>query len=179
MLRKAGAMTHGPWPTEAQIKELALPDGFARGREYFERGAVTHVTRRGAELADSLRQHGLLQPVVVRRRGRSYELIAGHHRYQAAQRLGWTDTSGKMTRSSSAISSGQLLSRASSASDRNRTGMRHAIRDDQRRTRPAARTAAHRPRGIDQRLHKFRLTRRAWWRARRPRRRMQLIRIPT
>lgn len=32
---------------------------------------------------------------------------------------------------------------------------------------------------IDQRLHKFRLTRRAWSRARRPRRRMQLIGIPT
>jgi len=44
-----------------------------------------------AELADSLREHGLLQPVVVRRRGRGYELIAGHRRYQAAQRLGWTE----------------------------------------------------------------------------------------
>ncbi|UCN07166.1 hypothetical protein LFT51_29150 (plasmid) [Mycobacterium intracellulare subsp. chimaera] len=38
-------------------------------------------------------------------------------------------------RSYSAISSGQLLNLASSASDRNRTGIRHAIRDHQCRTR--------------------------------------------
>ncbi len=50
MLRNTGAMTRGAWPTEAQIRELALPDGFERGREYFERGAVTRVTRRDAEL---------------------------------------------------------------------------------------------------------------------------------
>jgi len=43
------------------------------------------------ELAESLRSHGLLQPVVVRRRGHGYELIAGHRRFQAAQRLGWTE----------------------------------------------------------------------------------------
>lgn len=36
--------------TEMQIRELALPEAFARGREYFARGAVTHLTRRGAEL---------------------------------------------------------------------------------------------------------------------------------
>jgi len=36
--------------TEAQIREFALPEAFARGREYFDHGAVTHVTRRGAEL---------------------------------------------------------------------------------------------------------------------------------
>jgi len=42
------------------------------------------------ELADSLRAHGLLQPIVVRRHGAGYELIAGHRRYQAAHHLGWT-----------------------------------------------------------------------------------------
>jgi len=36
--------------TEAQIRELALPEAFARGREYWKRGAVTQVTQRGAEL---------------------------------------------------------------------------------------------------------------------------------
>jgi ParB family chromosome partitioning protein len=44
-----------------------------------------------AELADSLRAHGLLQPVVVRRRGAAYELIAGHRRLEAAKLLGWTE----------------------------------------------------------------------------------------
>jgi ParB family transcriptional regulator, chromosome partitioning protein len=42
------------------------------------------------ELADSLREHGLLQPVVVRRNRAGYELIAGHRRLQAAKVLGWT-----------------------------------------------------------------------------------------
>lgn len=41
------------------------------------------------ELAESLRAHGLLQPVIVRPRARFYELIAGHRRLAAAQRLGW------------------------------------------------------------------------------------------
>jgi ParB/RepB/Spo0J family partition protein len=44
-----------------------------------------------AELADSLRAHGLLQPVVVRRRKDGYELIAGHRRVEAAKQLGWTE----------------------------------------------------------------------------------------
>src|SRR5439155_2835876 len=38
-----------------------------------------------AELADSLRAHGLLQPVVVRPSGAGYELIAGHRRLEAAK----------------------------------------------------------------------------------------------
>ena len=50
MRRTAGAMASAPGVTEAQIREFALPETFARGREYFESGAVTHLTRRGAEL---------------------------------------------------------------------------------------------------------------------------------
>jgi len=44
-----------------------------------------------AELADSLRAHGLLQPVVVRRQDVGYELIAGHRRLEAAKKLEWTE----------------------------------------------------------------------------------------
>ena len=43
-------MASAPGLTEAQIRELALPETFARGREYFESGAVTHLSRRGADL---------------------------------------------------------------------------------------------------------------------------------
>src|SRR5258707_15899848 len=43
------------------------------------------------ELAGSLREHGLLQPIVVRRTGAGYELIAGHRRLEAAKTLGWTE----------------------------------------------------------------------------------------
>ena len=38
-----------------------------------------------SELADSIRQHGILQPLSVRRMGTGYELIAGERRLRAAQ----------------------------------------------------------------------------------------------
>jgi ParB family chromosome partitioning protein len=41
------------------------------------------------ELAESLRSHGLVQPIVVRARGDRYQLIAGQRRLAAARRLGW------------------------------------------------------------------------------------------
>jgi ParB family chromosome partitioning protein len=43
-----------------------------------------------AELTASIEASGLLQPVVVRPRGDSYEIIAGERRWRAAERLGWT-----------------------------------------------------------------------------------------
>ncbi len=43
------------------------------------------------ELADSIRQHGILQPLSVRRSGNFYELIAGERRLRAAQIAGVTD----------------------------------------------------------------------------------------
>lgn len=42
------------------------------------------------ELAESLRQHGVLQPIVVRQAGGIFELIAGERRLRAAQRIGMT-----------------------------------------------------------------------------------------
>ncbi|MFH1921295.1 MAG: ParB/RepB/Spo0J family partition protein [Planctomycetota bacterium] len=42
-------------------------------------------------LSDSLRAHGLLQPLVVRRAGDRYQLIAGERRLQAAVKAGWTE----------------------------------------------------------------------------------------
>jgi len=44
-----------------------------------------------AELADSIRQHGILQPLSVRRVGTSYELIAGERRLRAGQMAGLTE----------------------------------------------------------------------------------------
>ena len=43
------------------------------------------------ELSDSIRQHGILQPLSVRRVGTSYELIAGERRLRAAQLAGLTE----------------------------------------------------------------------------------------
>ena len=42
-------------------------------------------------LASSIAQSGLMQPIVVRRRGTGHELIAGERRWRAVQRLGWTE----------------------------------------------------------------------------------------
>lgn len=44
-----------------------------------------------AELAESIRQHGILQPLSVRRVGTSYELIAGERRLRAAQLAGLSE----------------------------------------------------------------------------------------
>jgi ParB family transcriptional regulator, chromosome partitioning protein len=41
-----------------------------------------------AELAESIRQHGVIQPVVVRRAEGHFQLIAGERRYRAVCRLG-------------------------------------------------------------------------------------------
>lgn len=40
------------------------------------------------ELADSIRQHGIIQPLVVRKLNDKYEIIAGERRYKAAQLAG-------------------------------------------------------------------------------------------
>ncbi len=42
-------------------------------------------------LADSLHQHGLLQPVLVRRIDERYQLVAGERRLRAAIKAGWAD----------------------------------------------------------------------------------------
>lgn len=43
------------------------------------------------ELADSIQQHGILQPVIVRKKGKKYELVVGERRYRAAQLAGLTE----------------------------------------------------------------------------------------
>ena len=50
----------------------------AQPRKIFREDALS-------ELADSIRQHGILQPLSVRRMGTGYELIAGERRLRAAQ----------------------------------------------------------------------------------------------
>ena len=73
-------------PAVAGSAELsvALQDVVAnpeQPRRHFDEEAL-------AGLADSIRRHGLLQPVVVRRVDGRYELIAGERRLRAARRAG-------------------------------------------------------------------------------------------
>ena len=47
------------------------------------------ITQEGlAELAESIRTQGLIQPIVVRKQGKRFELIAGERRWRAAQLAG-------------------------------------------------------------------------------------------
>jgi len=49
----------------------------------------THFDEAGLEsLAESIRSHGIVQPLLVRRRGDGYELIAGERRWRAARLAG-------------------------------------------------------------------------------------------
>jgi len=51
----------------------------AQPRQHFDEDSL-------AELAESIRQHGVLQPVLLRAVGDGFELIAGERRWRAAQR---------------------------------------------------------------------------------------------
>jgi ParB family chromosome partitioning protein len=64
--------------------EIRMIDGnpYQPRREFDEQEIAT--------LADSLREHGLIQPIVVRRRGERYQLIAGERRLRAAIQAGWS-----------------------------------------------------------------------------------------
>jgi ParB family chromosome partitioning protein len=50
-------------------------------RKNFDEGALD-------ELADSIRQNGVLQPILVRKKGTGYEIVAGERRYQASKIAG-------------------------------------------------------------------------------------------
>lgn len=79
-----------------------------RLKTYMETGRVVFLPARGIcpnpeqprrvfdeegleELAASIREHGILQPLSVRRVGNRYELIAGERRLRAAQKAGLTE----------------------------------------------------------------------------------------
>jgi ParB family chromosome partitioning protein len=53
----------------------------AQPRTHFDEGRLE-------ELAQSIRSNGIVQPLLVRRRGARYQLIAGERRWRAAQRAG-------------------------------------------------------------------------------------------
>ena len=66
-------------PTEIDL-DLLTPNAF-QPRVQFDEGRLD-------ELAQSIRAHGIIQPILVRRRGPTYEIIAGERRWRAAQRAG-------------------------------------------------------------------------------------------
>lgn len=75
-----GAATSTPHPLEA------IPLDRVEASPRNPRRKLSEI----AELAASMRQYGLLQPVVVRRSGEAFQVIAGHRRVAAARELGWS-----------------------------------------------------------------------------------------
>lgn len=63
-----------------------IPTASIRPNPYQPRGDMD--ADRLAELADSIRAHGILQPLVVRPHEDGYELVAGERRFRAAQAAG-------------------------------------------------------------------------------------------
>jgi ParB family chromosome partitioning protein len=75
---------HGPAPTaspSAATAEIPLE----RIRPNAQQPRTSFDSEGIAELAASIRRHGVLQPIVVSREGDGYELVAGHRRVLAAR----------------------------------------------------------------------------------------------
>jgi len=71
--------------TQTADGEIAtIPVGDLRPNPFQPRSAFTEQEL--AELTSSIREHGVLQPVIVRRTPEGYELIAGERRWRASQR---------------------------------------------------------------------------------------------
>jgi ParB family chromosome partitioning protein len=64
---------------ECPIEKIVPQKG--QPRQHFDKDKLE-------ELAQSIREHGIIEPLVVRKRGEEYELIAGERRWRAAQRAG-------------------------------------------------------------------------------------------
>jgi ParB family chromosome partitioning protein len=72
-----------PPPTEGGMQ---VPVESLEPNPYQPRGSVAPETL--AELAASIRESGMVQPILVRRAGAGYQIIAGERRWRAARSLG-------------------------------------------------------------------------------------------
>ena len=67
-----------------QINLASIVPSALQPRKDFRREALQ-------ELINSIRQHGIIQPLIVRQVGARFELIAGERRWRAAQEIGLTE----------------------------------------------------------------------------------------
>lgn len=68
----------------SQLSELSLADIHAdpdQPRRHFDKEALQ-------ELADSIKEHGVLQPIIVTKEGSGYQIVAGERRFRAATLAG-------------------------------------------------------------------------------------------
>ena len=68
-------------PVERMVKINQVEPNRMQPRTNFDEDSLM-------ELADSIRQHGIIQPIVVQNKGEYFEIIAGERRWRAAKLLG-------------------------------------------------------------------------------------------
>lgn len=79
IISEASAETGNSPESVIQISKITTnPD---QPRKTFDETALN-------ELADSIKQNGVLQPILVRKKGAKYEIVAGERRYQASKLAG-------------------------------------------------------------------------------------------
>lgn len=66
---------------ETLIKITQIEPNKGQPRKHFNEDALQ-------ELADSIKQHGVIEPLIVQKKGKSYEIIAGERRWRAARIAG-------------------------------------------------------------------------------------------
>lgn len=68
-------------PTEVKIRITEIEPNREQPRKNFNEDLLE-------ELADSIRQHGVIQPLIVQKENEYYKIIAGERRWRAAQKAG-------------------------------------------------------------------------------------------
>ena len=71
-------------PVEQTLKLNLIEPNSEQPRKNFDEESLQ-------ELADSIKQYGILQPLIVQKKGNHYEIIAGERRWRAAKLAGITD----------------------------------------------------------------------------------------
>ena len=71
-------------PVEQTLKLNLIEPNSEQPRKNFDEESLQ-------ELADSIRQYGILKPLIVQKKGNHYEIIAGERRWRAAKLAGITD----------------------------------------------------------------------------------------
>lgn len=85
--RATGEIDEQVQPGDWQEQVQALPVELIKPGKYQPRTDFDHKDL--AELAQSISEHGVLHPIVVRRANIGYELIVGERRLRACKMLGW------------------------------------------------------------------------------------------
>lgn len=67
--------------TVEQIHVKSIKPNPYQPRKVFDKEAI-------GELCDSIKEHGILQPIILRKKGTTYEIVAGERRFRAAKLAG-------------------------------------------------------------------------------------------